>query len=118
MRVGRKRLVFHALCVLEGAKRRTRSGRVSPYPELRLALGVLANAGARQETIQNFWIEVTQEDAAEGDPRAFGRQQTLTCLMNSLANQAGMPMEVPVLLAISDAIGAPDRPRRPHRMRG
>ncbi|WP_447727293.1 hypothetical protein [Sphingomonas koreensis] len=110
--------MFHALCVLEGAKRRTRSGRVLPYPELRLALGVLANAGAHQDTIQNFWIEVTKKDAAEGDPRAIGRQQTLTSLMNGLAHQSGMPLEVPVLIAIGDAIGAPDRPRRPHRMRG
>lgn len=117
MRVARKRLVFHALCVLESAKRRARSGRVQPYPELRLALGVLADAGARRETIQNFWIEVTQEGAAEGDPRAIGRQQTINCLMNGLANQAGLPMEVPVLLAIGDAIGGPDRPRRPHRLK-
>lgn len=115
MRVGRKRLVFHALCALEVAKRRTRSGRVHPYPELRLALGVLANAGAHRETIQNFWIEVTQEDAAEGDPRAIGRQQTLNALMNGIASQAGMPREVSLLLAIGDAIGGPDRPRRSRR---
>lgn len=117
MRVGRKRLVFHALCVLESAKRRARSGRVHPYPELRLALGVLADAGARRETIQKFWIEITQEDAAEGDPRAIGRQQTINSLLNGLANQAGLPIEVPVMLAIGDAIGGLDRPREPHRLR-
>lgn len=82
-----------------------------------MALGVLADAGARRETIQKFWIEITQEDAAEGDPRAIGRQQTINSLLNGLANQAGLPIEVPVMLAIGDAIGGLDRPREPHRLR-
>jgi hypothetical protein len=100
MRIER-RLVFHALCVIEDTLVRSRTGNVPSSPALRLALGYLHAVADRRSayfgetSYTTFWLEATQGCRGEsGTADEFGRQQTLNSCANGMAHAVGMPRDL------------------------
>jgi hypothetical protein len=95
----RRRLTFHALCVIEEAIRQAQRGKVAPSPALRLAIGFLRSvADTRSEYFHEgqyaeFWVAATMRAEADGSAAAFGRSQALTAAANGMAGAAGMPRD-------------------------
>lgn len=96
-----RRLVFHALCVLEDtAREATRVGRIPPRATVRLALGFLhysairLHGSSRRELYEGFWRELTERSAADTHTaNGFGRWQHLNAYLNGMASDAGMPRD-------------------------
>lgn len=111
-RLTRQALVFKALCVLDEAIERARSGAVVPNPGLRLALAFLYVVGDRRgewfdrEPYDDFWRLATQQQASfvEGhNSDAHGRLTQMNADMNAIGRAAGMPIDVVVLSAMQKA---------------
>lgn len=105
MRVEPKRLIFHALCVVDEAQELANAGAVAPSAALRLALAYLHLCGAERRWIDQLWDGLVKRSEAGGGAVAFGRSQQITAAVNAISRQVGVDRS----LAYIDAMRAARR---------
>jgi hypothetical protein len=103
IRIARGREISHALCVVDEAQERARSGPVPPSAGLRLALAFLRLCGAEACLIEQFWkAAVTRSETGSGAD-AFGRSQEMTAAVNAITRAVGIERSSAFLDALREA---------------